>query len=87
MRRSKLQLHISILEVLAYEGPLRFTRLRGLANYHENEFKEYLGFLINQGLVTEKRVGKRSAVYSITERGLTIVKQFTQIEKRLSIIE
>jgi len=49
--------------------------------------KEILNFMINQGLVQEKSIGKDRLAYKITQRGLSILNAFQELNKILPIIE
>lgn len=87
MRRSKLEMYIDILRVLAHKGPLKLTHIMYKANVNCSVLKEYLDFLIKQGLVEEKIVGKRRVVYAITQRGITVLKHFRELKQVLPIVE
>lgn len=87
MRRSKLEMYIDILKVLARHGPLKLTHIMYKANVNCSVLKEYLDFLIANNLVEEKTVGKKRIVYAITERGSTVLKYFRELRSVLPIIE
>ena len=87
MRRSKLEMYVDILKVLARSGPLKLTHIMYKANVNCSVLKEYLDFLIAQNLVEEKTVGKKRIVYAITERGITVLKYFRELKSVLPIIE
>jgi predicted transcriptional regulator len=87
MRRSKLEMYIDILQVLAQRGPLKLTHVMYKANVNCSVLKEYLDFLIKQGLVEERTVGKKRVVYAITQRGRTVLKQFRELKQVLPITE
>ena len=87
MRRSKLEMYVDILKVLARSGPLKLTHIMYKANVNCSVLKEYLDFLIAQNLVEEKTVGKKRIVYAITERGITVLKYFRELKAVLPIIE
>ncbi len=87
MRRSKLEMYVDILKVLARTGPLKLTHIMYKANVNCSVLKEYLDFLIAQNLVEEKTVGKKRIVYAITERGITVLKYFRELKAVLPIIE
>ena len=87
MRRSKLEMYVDILKVLAQRGPLKLTHVMYKANVNCSVLKEYLDFLLKQGLVEEKIVGKRRVVYAITPRGVTVLKYFRELEQVLPIVE
>ncbi len=87
MRRSKLEMYIDILKVLAHRGPLKLTHIMYKANVNCSVLKQYLDFLIKQNLVEERTVGKRRVVYAITQRGITVLKSFRELKQILPIVE
>jgi predicted transcriptional regulator len=87
MRRSKLEMYVDILKVLAQRGPLKLTHIMYKANVNCKVLKEYLDFLVGHGLVEERIVGKRRVVYAITQRGVTVLKYFRELEQVLPIVE
>jgi predicted transcriptional regulator len=87
VRRSRLEMYVDILKVLAHRGPLKLTHVMYKSNVNCSILKEYLEFLIKQGLVEEKKMGKRRVAYAITERGVTVLKQFREFEQVLPITE
>jgi len=87
MRRSKLEMYIDILKVLAHRGPLKLTHIMYKANVNCSVLKQYLDFLIKQNLVEERIAGKRRVVYAITQRGITVLKHFRELKQVLPIIE
>ena len=87
MRRSKIEMYIDILEVLAQRGPLKLTHIMYNANVNCSLLKEHLNYLTKQGLVEEKIIGKERIVYAITQRGVTVLKQFRELKEVLPIVE
>jgi len=87
MRRSKLEMYVDILKVLAQKGPLKVTHIMYKANVNCNVLKEDLGFLIKQGLIEERLVGKGRVVYANTARGTTVLTYFRELNKALPIKE
>jgi predicted transcriptional regulator len=87
MRRSKLEMYIDVLRVLAHRGPLKLTHIMYKANVNCSVLKEYLEFLIKQNLVEERTVGKRRVVYAITQRGIKVLKYFRELKQVLPIVE
>ena len=87
MRRSKLEMYVDILKVLAQKGPLKLTHVMYKANVNCSVLKEYLDFLTKQGLVEEKILRKERVVYVITQRGVTVLKQFRELKQVLPIVE
>jgi len=91
MRRSKLEMHIDILKALARHRPLKLTHIMYKANINCDTLKRYLDFLIQHNLVEEQTLHKKRhrtrVVYAITERGLTALKYFRELNSALQIIE
>jgi len=58
MRRSKLEMYVDILKVLARTGPLKLTHVMNKSNFNGKIIKECLDFLIKRGLI-EKRTVQR----------------------------
>ena len=87
MRRSKLEMYIDILKVLAHKGPLKLTHIMYKANVNCSVLKQYLDFLIQQDLVEEKTLGKKRIVYAITQKGLTVLKYFRELKTMLPTLE
>ena len=87
MRRSKLEMYIDILKVLAHRGPLKLTHIMYKANVNCSVLKQYLDFLIQQNLVEEKTIGKKRIVYAITQRGITVLKYFRELKTMLPVLE
>ena len=59
MRRSKMEMYIDILKVLAQNGPLKLTHVMYKANVNCSVLKEYLDFLIKQNLIEEQVTPKK----------------------------
>ncbi len=87
MRRSKLEMYVDILKVLGQRGPLKMTHIMYKANVNCKVLKEYLEFLLKQGLVEERIVGRSRTVYANTPRGVTVLKYFRELNKALPIVE
>ena len=87
MRRSKLQMHIDVLKALAYHGRLKPTHIMYKANVNCIALKQCLDLLIQNNLVKEHTMNQKRAVYAITERGLTALKNVKEINNALPIVE
>jgi predicted transcriptional regulator len=87
MRRSKLEVYIAILKVLADKGPLKLTHIMYKANVNCGILNEYLDVLINQGLVEKRTIEKEHIVFAISPRGKNILKYFYELIQALPIIE
>ena len=87
MRRSKLEMYIDILRVLAQKGPLKLTHIMYKANVNCSVLKEFLDFLTQQNLVEEKIIGKKRTVYAITPQGRKVLTYFRELKVILPIGE
>lgn len=87
MRRSKLEINIDILKVLAQRGPLKLTHVMYKANVNCSVLKEYIDFLTQQELIEERTLKKDRIVYAVTEKGLKVLKYFRELKIMLPITE
>ena len=90
MRRSKLEIHIDILRALAYHGRLKPIHITYKANVNCSALKECLNFLLQRKLVREQTISKKRKkrrFYSITELGLTALRNVKEINKALHVFE
>ena len=87
MRRSKMEIYLDILKTLAQKGPLKLTHIMYKANVNCNVLKQYLDFLCKQELIAEKTLRKERVVYEISEKGLTVLKYFREMQLILSLDE
>jgi predicted transcriptional regulator len=81
MRRSKLEIYIDILDVLAFKGPLKLTHIMYKSNVNCKVLKDQLDFLMKNSLVEERYVKREHVVYAITQRGTTVLKAFREIKQ------
>lgn len=86
MKRFKLELYVGILKVLAHNGPLKLTHITNKTNINSVILKEYLGFLIKQGLIEEPTTKDARVIYVVTQRGINVLKYFREIAQELPII-
>src|SRR5665647_205721 len=87
MKRSKLEIYVDILEVLAQKGPLKVTHIIYKSNVNCKILKEYLDFLNKQGLIEERVVGSGKVVYANTAQGIEVLKFFREMDKMLPFLE
>ena len=87
MRRSKLEMCIDILNVLAHRGPLKLTHVMYKANINCSVHNEYIDFLIKQDLIEKRTIKKEHIVFEITPRGITVLKYFRELAQALPILE
>ena len=81
MRRSKLEIYIDILDVLALKGQLKLTHIMYKSNVNCKVLKEQLEFLLKNSLVEERILRKEKIVYGITSKGIQVLKYFREIEQ------
>ena len=79
-------MYVDILTVLAQRGPLKLTHVMYKANVNCSILKEYLDFLLKQGLVEERTIGKSRVVFAVTQRGITVLKYFKELKTVLPIV-
>jgi len=91
MRRSKMEMYVDILKVLAQNGPLKLTHIMYKANVNCSVLKQNLDFLIQQNLIEEQTKRKKRDIikvrYAITERGKTVIRYFNEVNRALQITE
>jgi predicted transcriptional regulator len=80
-------MYVAILKVLVHWGPLKLTHVMYKANVNCTVLEEYLDLLTNQGLVEVKTNKRERKVYAITQRGVTVLKQFRELKEVLPIVE
>ena len=80
-------MYVDILSVLAHRGPLKLTHIMYKANVNCSVLDEYLGFLIEKGLVERISVQKNRTVFAITQRGISVLKYFGELKQILPIAE
>lgn len=87
MRKTKLEMYIEILKVLAHNGPLKQNNIISKTNFNCNMLNEHLNFLTDNDLIEERTINKRKSAFAVTQRGITILKYFREFEEVPSIIE
>jgi predicted transcriptional regulator len=80
-------MYVDILKVLSYWGPLKMTHIMCKANFNCSVLEECLNFLTKQGLVELKIIERERKTYLITQRGVTVLKQFRELIEVLPIVE
>ena len=86
MRRSKLQVHVAILQTLANYGKVIPTHITYHTYLNCSDVNECLGFLVEHNLVQElNEKNKKRKTYAITEFGLKALQTANQIDKTLHV--
>ena len=86
MRRSHLEIYIEIIRVLAQKGPLKLTLLMYKTNLNYGVLKRDLRFLLKQDLVEERTIGNFKPVFTVTQKGINVLKYF-QNSKQILVVE
>jgi predicted transcriptional regulator len=87
MRRSQLEIYISILQALLFYGPLKLTKITYKANVNCDILKERLAVLIEKGLVEQRSYHKGRVLYAATPKAKTILSYFDSIKEILPVVE
>lgn len=85
MKQTKLEGTIDILKIIAQNGSLKISYSTCKTNITCSVLEKYLGFLFKQGLVNQQNEGKLRMDYSITQRGINVLKYFNELKQALPI--
>ncbi len=80
-------MYVDILSVLAQRGAMKLTHIMYKANVNCSVLTEYLDFLIKQKLVEKRTIQKERTVFTITQRGINVLKNFRELTQALPITE
>lgn len=80
-------MYLDILRVLEGGSQLKLTHIMYETNVNCCVLKEYLDFLVKQGLVETRAVGRQRMAYSITQRGITVLNCFRELKQVLPIVD
>jgi len=80
-------MYIGVLLALACHGQLKPTHITYKAKVNCGFLKECLDLLIQHNLVEEHKLHKKRAVYAITKKGLTALKNVWEINSAFQIDE
>ncbi|MEM2759352.1 MAG: winged helix-turn-helix domain-containing protein [Nitrososphaerales archaeon] len=81
-RRSRLEIYMDIMLALA-DGPKNPTRLMYSTNLSWAPLQECLKSLISQGAVVESERSSNRKVYSLTQKGSSIISRYQEFAKEL----
>jgi predicted transcriptional regulator len=87
MRRSKIELYISTLEALAYNGPMKIMKITLKVRMNCSPLRAIIDDLIQKDLVEEREFGKHKVVYAATPKAKTILSHFNEFNKMLPMRE
>jgi predicted transcriptional regulator len=86
MTASKLEKYLEILKTITLNTPIKGSKVAYEVNITFNEAKNYLNFLVNQGLIERKGYNQK-VTYAITRRGLSIVKHFGMTTQQYPVLD
>ena len=87
MRRSKLDMYIDLLKVLALNGPTKLTRIMYQANVNCAVLREIVDKLAKEALIEQRNIRKKGTFFAITQRGITTLKHYRELNELLPIVE
>ena len=80
-------MHISTIEALVFNGPLKITRIMYKTNLNCNQLRKILDYLIKTDLVEERKLKKNMVVYAATPQARKILTYFDGLKEMLPIVE
>jgi predicted transcriptional regulator len=80
--RSKLEI-VALVLGIASSGPTTRTRLMYGAYLSHDQFDDYLKYLLSRGLLAATTMGGRRPSYSLTEKGLKVLRASETVVKLL----
>lgn len=83
--RSKLETNIDLLKAFSYADPLALAQIEENIKLNNSSIRENLEFLIMHGLLEEQNLLERNAAFTITQRGIAVLRYFRQYPVELSI--
>ena len=83
-RRSKLELYLDTIEVLASSGPMPLSRLTLRTKINNNPLKAIVCDLLDKRLVEEREIKKRM-FYAATPKARTVLSNFKQLTQILPL--
>jgi predicted transcriptional regulator len=81
MRRTKIEVFIDVLATMNERKPLKITHLTQKVNLNASLAREWLDFMVKQGLIEKQLVSKKREAYKITERGKTVLGYFNMVKQ------
>ena len=84
---SRLQVCVEILCVLLSRGPLNYRQIKRITNFEGSILKDYLGFLVDRGLIEKQRKTNNKKGYVVTARGYSVLRVLTPLVKEAHRIE
>ena len=83
IRRSKLEVFVDVLRVVAREGEIRRTRVMFKANLAWKVLRESLDLMEKTGMIKSEE--KASGVFiSLTQEGYKLLQRFSEVESAFS---
>ena len=73
--------------MLAYKGSLKLSEIRYKTNAENCKLEKCMEFLLNQDLVNQRTINRANPVYSVTKRGVTVLRYFGENKKGIFVLE
>jgi len=86
MRRSKLEIYITVLEALALDGPMRLNRITCKTNLNYVFLKRVVHDLRDRQLVEERKINN-SFIYSATPKAKLALTQFNDMSQSFPFLK
>jgi predicted transcriptional regulator len=80
MPKSKLEMYVYVLKIVAQECPSEIIKIPEVLNIGDKELKMCLTFLVKQGLVEKRRLCNCKRIYLITLEGVNVLKHFNELK-------
>lgn len=74
MNKSKLQISVEILCSLSSNGPMSVTQINDRVELDKYRLGVHLNLLYDSGLVGEQYLGEGKKAFTVTDRGLSVLK-------------
>jgi predicted transcriptional regulator len=81
MQQSTLETYVHLLKMLAHKGPLKRTHLMNKAKISYGTLQQFLNFSIKEKLVDEKKSKKDGELFTVTQKGITILNYFVETQQ------
>jgi predicted transcriptional regulator len=79
--QTNLEILVNVLDLLSI-NPSTLNEIASKKRMPNKNMNTYLGFLLHQGLINKTNQGKKlTAIFSLTQRGITALRSFSPLEK------
>jgi predicted transcriptional regulator len=85
MQKTKLEMYVGVLKILAQNDSFKTINVADELKISTSELEKYFEFLLKLSLVEERKLSNNKVVYSITQRGIKVLKHFKELKQELPI--